>query len=336
LAGGSAIDFGTVMTGSTASRKILLKNASSGTMTIQHVAVAYVAQGSVGLPPAAPFQWKGVTLPLELAAQGSPNDSASIEVDFTPLRVGPQPSWALEIDQHSQIALTGVGVYPPLPQPSITFDNPSPASAEQVNLTVRLGAPSQAPGTGEAQIDFNPNAIGAGTENGIVFLATGNRTATFSVNPGDTIGRFGNQDSTAFQTGTTAGDLVFTVKLGDLTATKTITIARAPVGFDSSQAQRTSAGLDLRIDAFDNTRSASKLIFTFLDRNGATLNSGAMTVDRSADFQQFFGSSDLGGVFSLHAFFPVIGDPAQVDSVQVGIVNSAGTAQSGKLPFTTP
>ena len=108
------------------------------------------------------------------------------------------------------------------------------------------------------------------------------------------------------------------------------------VGFDSSQAQRTSAGLDLRLDAFDNTRSTSSMTFTFFDQSGTPLPPGAISVDASGPLGQFFASSDLGGVFGLHAFFPVNGNPAQVASVEVKMTNSSGTAQTARLPFTTP
>jgi hypothetical protein len=64
------------------------------------------------------------------------------------------------------------------------------------------------------------------------------------------------------------------------------------------------------------------------------LNPGAITVDASAAFQQFFASSDLGGVFALHAFIPVLGNPAQVAGVEVKIVNAAGTAQTSRLRVT--
>jgi hypothetical protein len=59
-----------------------------------------------------------------------------------------------------------------------------------------------------------------------------------------------------------------------------------------------------------------------------------MTLDNTAAFQQFFAASDLGGLFALQAFFPVNGNPAQVDSVEVKIVNSAGTAKTEKVLFT--
>jgi hypothetical protein len=78
------------------------------------------------------------------------------------------------------------------------------------------------------------------------------------------------------------------------------------------------------------------MTFTFFDQSGVSLPPGAITVDASAALGQFFASSDLGGVFSLHAFFPVNGNPAQVGAVEVKMTNSAGTAQTARLPFTTP
>jgi hypothetical protein len=60
-------------------------------------------------------------------------------------------------------------------------------------------------------------------------------------------------------------------------------------------------------------------------------------LDTAADFQQFFASSDEGGVFALDAFFPVTaGMPSQVDSVEIQMVNAAGTTPTTRLYFTTP
>jgi len=272
--------------------------------------------------PAAPqFQ-------LEAGAQ------VSLEIDFVPSANGPQQG-NLEINQ-LVYPLTGVGIDPPFPPPQLELDSASYASSQQGKLTVQLGSPSQATGTGEVDIDFNPAETGANSDSGIQFLSTGARTVTFNVNQGDTVAHFGSDTSATFQTGTTAGNIVFTVKLGFFVGTKTLVIAPAVVGFDSSQAQRTSAGLDLRLAAFDNTRSTSSMTFTFFDQSGVSLPPGAITVDASAALGQFFASSDLGGVFSLHAFFPVNGNPAQVGAVEVKMTNSAGTAQTARLPFTTP
>jgi hypothetical protein len=316
LAGGAAIDFGSVMRGSTVKRQVTVTNPPSGALTIQNVAV-------VG----AGFQLETIALPATLPV--------TLEVDFSPTSDGPLTG-QLEIDQRS-IPLNGVGLEPPFPQPAIEIAIAKQASSQQGTLTVNLASASQATGTGTVQIASQPSTPGTNTDTAIQFLSPAGQTATFSVSQGDTAGHFGTQNSVGFQTGTTAGSIVFTVTLGDFTETKTLAIASAAVTIDSSQAQRTSAGLNLVIDAFDNTRSASKMIFTFFDQNGNAFSPGAMTVDSSSAFQTFFASSDEGGMFALQAFFPVtVGTPSLVNSVDVQFVNSTGTSPAAKLYFTTP
>jgi hypothetical protein len=314
----AVIDFGSTVRGSTLTRRIIVANPStSDKLSIRNV----IALG-------AAFHLARDPLPIVLA----PGASTRMQLDFTPMTNGTQLG-TLEIDQRS-FHLTGKGVDPAAPIPSIALDLPQPASAQQGKLTVKLGSVSQATTTGEVDIDIRPSTANANTDGGILFLATGNRIARFNIKPGDTMAHFGSEDSAAFQTGTTAGDLVFTVKLGDATGQSTRTIPPAIVGLETTQAQRTSAGLDLRVTGFDNTRTASKITFTFFDQAGHTLNPGAISVDSSAAFQQFFAASDLGGVFALHAFIPVMGNPALVAAVEVQITNAAGTAQTSKLRFT--
>ena len=313
LTAGAAIDFGTVAPGASAAMQVVITNPSQ-------TAVALIKPQLV---TGAAFQLKTNPLPGTL----DPGASITLEVDFTPTSSGPQQD-ALEINQCS-IPLSGVGAGPSAGQLAIGIDIANKASSEQGTLTVGLPSSAQTRVTGQALIVFHPTSPDFNADNGIVFLTTGTLSAPFTVNPGGTA-------SLAFQTGTTAGDIVFTVTLGDSTQTQTLTIAPAAVSVDSGQAQRTSAGLDLLVSAFDNTRSASAMIFTFFDRSGAALTPGAITVNGTAAFQQYFYSSNEGGLFSMHAFFPVNGDPAQVASVEVQIVNSVGTTATAKLAFTTP
>jgi hypothetical protein len=314
----SPLDFGSVERGKTASYQIVVNNRTGGSSVIN----VGTTNAAFVVKPAAP------QFSMDAGAQ------VSLEIDFVPSANGPQQG-NLEINQ-LVYRLTGVGIDPPFPPPQIEFDSGRYASSQQGKLTVQLAAPSLATGTGEVDVDFNPGDTGANTDSGIQFLSTGTRTVTFNVNEGDTVAHFGSDTSATFQTGTTAGNIVFTVKLGFFVSTKTLPIAPAVVGFDSSQAQRTSAGLDLRLAAFDNTRSTSSMTFTFFDQGGNSLPPGAISVDASGALGQFFASSDLGGVFGLHAFFPVNGNPAQVATVEVKMTNSSGTAQTARLPFTTP
>ena len=311
----SPLDFGNVVRGGGAARRIVISNPGGANV--------YAETRDQALFQMHPTPV--VSVP--------PGGSTTIEIDFTPTADGPQSS-ALIVGQQI-FPLVGNGIEPPFPPPTIQLDLAQNASSQQGKLTVQLDAVSQATGSGTVEMAMT----GAHADSGLRFLsanANNPRTATFSVKQGDTVGYFDSESSVEFQTGTTAGDIVFTVKLGDFAGQKTLTIAPAVVGVDSTKAQRTSAGLDLQIEAFDNTRSASKITFTFFDQSGVTLPPGPITVDSTAAFQQFFGTSDLGGVFNLHAFIPVNGNPNQVDSVEMDFVNSAGTAHSGKLQFSTP
>ena len=313
----AVIDFGSAVRGSTVTRHIVVANPFAGKISINNV----VALG-------AAFHLTRDALPIVLAAGAS----TSMRLDFTPPTNGVQVG-TLEIDQRS-FHLTGVGLDPAAPLPSIALDLTQRASAQQGKLTVKLGSVSQATTTGEVDIGIHPSTANANADGGIQFLSTGSRTAKFTIAPGDTVGRFGSENSAAFQTGTTAGDIVFTVKLGDATAQTTLTIPPAMVGLDAAQAQHTSAGIDLHINGFDNTRTISKITFTCFDQSGTALNPGAITIAASAAFQQFFASSDLGGVFALHAFIPVIGSAARVAAVEVQFTNAAGTAQTSRLRVT--
>ncbi len=323
LAAGASINFGSLAQGSTASCQVVMTNSTQATITVQNIAVMNL-QGSA-------FQLEPVTLPIPLA----PGSSATLEVDFTPTSDGPQ-SGALDIDQLS-IPLTGTGLDPPFPQPMIAVAIPELASAQQGTLTINLTSPSQAAGTGQVQMSFTPGTAGANADNGMMFLATSSQTLPFSVNQGDTAAEFGSETSAAFQTGTTAGTIVFTVTLGSFTETYNMVIPAATVGIDSATAQYTSGGLSVQITAFDNTRTASGMTFTFLDANGNTLNGGPVTVNGSAAFQQFFPTSNEGGMFALNAFFPVImGSSQQVNAVEIQITNSSGVSPVTKVYFSTP
>jgi hypothetical protein len=323
LQSGAGIDFGSVAQGFTVTEQVVMSNPLQNAITVQNVAVLNL-QG-------ASFQLETVALPITLA----PGATATLTIDFTPTSDGPQQA-TLDIDQLS-IPLTGVGLDPPFPQAAMAINITNAASSQQGSLTVTLAAPSPSNGTGQIQMPFQPSPPNSNQDSAILFIPTGSQTATFSVNQGDPTGYFGTANSIAFQTGTTAGTITFTLTLGAVTATQTLTIAPAVADIESGQAQRTSGGLDVQFQGFDNTQSASTVTFTFLDVNGAVLSGGAIAMDTAADFQQFFASSDEGGVFALDAFFPVTaGMPSQVDSVEIQVVNSAGTTPTTRLYFTTP
>jgi hypothetical protein len=109
--------------------------------------------------------------------------------------------------------------------------------------------------------------------------------------------------------------------------TKSFAIVPEQIRITSSKAIRQAPNLVLTFNGYDNTYSAGKLSFTFYDTNGHLISPSPVTVNAASDFHQyFFGTNDVGGVFSMQARFPVLnGDAAQVGSVGVTLTNSVGS-----------
>jgi hypothetical protein len=191
-------------------------------------------------------------------------------------------------------------------------------------------------GEGTVTLVFHPAVAGVVADPGVMFLSSTTGSLIFTVTQGDSVGKFAaGAQSTSFQTGTTAGDILFTAQLPGWQAQATATIAPAAIGLDSTQALRTAAGLNVKIDAFDNTRTASQFTFTFFDSGGKTVSPGAINVDLTTNFKAYFDRSQVGGVFGLRAVFPVTGDASLIDSVSIALTNAAGATRVVRLKFTT-
>jgi hypothetical protein len=147
-----------------------------------------------------------------------------------------------------------------------------------------------------------------------VNLAAGAQTATYK-----------GQSAIAFQTGTTAGKLTFTLELVNtpLISSPEFEITPATIQVTSVKAVRQNPNLVVTINGYDNTYSAGQLSFTFYDVSGKVI--APVTVNAATSFQQyFFTNNSAGGAFALQASFPVQGDVTQVGSVAIGLTNSAG------------
>jgi hypothetical protein len=313
--GAGPVDFGAVERGSSAVRHFAVVNQTTVVLTAPAIAVS---SGDFALRGAAPGG-----LPIQ------PGQSGGFDVQFSPTVSGPRTGSLVIGD--TTYALTGTGVEPPLPKPRLSIDLPQPLSAQQGAVTVTLDATSRTSGSGTLTLDFHP-AAGVANDAAIAF-ASGGRTATFTVSPGDTQGHFGAQLTAPFQTGTTAGALVFTAQLGGVTDQQTITILPAPVGITLVQGVRSAASLEARVTGFDNTRTAGPLTFTFFDAAGNTVAPGPIHADATANFASYFQNSALGGVFLLTAVFPVTGDASGISAFQAQITTAAGTAQTPRTMF---
>ncbi|MCL5742449.1 MAG: hypothetical protein M1541_00780 [Acidobacteria bacterium] len=119
------------------------------------------------------------------------------------------------------------------------------------------------------------------------------------------------------------------------TETASATIAPSVVGLDSVRGVRSGSNLEIQIAGYDNTRSLSKLAFTFYDKSGNVVQPGQIPVDTTATFRNYFDASqkEVGGVFLLRAVFPIAGDSSGIGSVDVELTNLAGVARAPRAEF---
>ena len=218
---------------------------------------------------------------------------------------------------------------PPLPR--VLVEPQALRGGQQAKVAIQLASASEIAATGELAMEFKPDVAGSGEDPAILFPATGSRKITFTVAAGEDIARFSGRTDTEFQTGTTAGSIVFTAKLGPHTGQFTALVPSGYVVIDSARSARVPAGVEVEVTGFDTSRSASLLAFTFYDLAGGVVAPGAIQVDASRAFQQYFETTQLGSMFTLRAVFPVTGDPSQLGAVEALLNNSLGSTQTRRL-----
>jgi centrosomal CEP192-like protein len=317
LAAGAVINFGSVLQGGSQLQGFTLTNTGTASLTVAILAVS-------GTEFSGPI---GLAAPIALAA----GQTASFQVAFQP-KNGQSAQGTLQVDQRS-FSLTGQGLAPPLPGASITFASTLGASAQQNSVSIPLAAASQVSGTGTLTMQFHPSVQGVADDAAIQFLSGPLRIATVTINPGDSAANFSGQSSLAFQTGTTAGTIVFTLTLPNSTQQASLTIPPAPTYIDTAGAVRRVGYVDLSFSGFDNTYSASQIAFTFYNKTGVAVSPGAITVNAASYFSQYFASSTVGGMFGLLASFPVTGDLTQLASFSFAITNSVGVVTTQQVTF---
>ncbi|HVX67387.1 MAG TPA: hypothetical protein VHA11_12325, partial [Bryobacteraceae bacterium] len=165
----------------------------------------------------------------------------------------------------------------------------------------------------------------------IQFVSPPGRSIPFTIAAGEDTATFLEGPSIDFQAGSTAGTIILTATLNDETETATFQLAPAPVLVDSIRSAKAAGLLTLSVSGFDNTRSTTRARFTFLDARSNTL-AGPLVADVTDAFAAYFQNAEMGGMFVLRAKFPVTGNAALIDSVQVELTNSAGvTTASAKI-----
>lgn len=321
IGAGTPVDLGTANSGQTVSKTVWLENRESLALTVRSMRVS--GDGIAAAP--------GTFTTFSIAA----GQAEAIEIRFQPTGASRRYTATLTIDGRV-FPLTAIGTDPPLPQPSIEVDGVS-ASGQAPKLSVQFATVPETDVNGTIKMDFKPLvSTGSADDPAIRFLTSNGRNLPVQVRRGQAKAFFGSAANAAqdavFQTGSTAGTITWTLEIGTFKEVRTMQLQPAPANISESLALRRVQDLDISLTGFDNTRSMDQLSFTFYDTSGRAVSPGAIKVDVKQDFSRFFSTSATGGVFTMRASFPVSGGAASlIGSVDVELVNSAGTARTQRL-----
>jgi len=299
------LDFGGVLRATTAQVRIRIQNEANLALTVPAIAVQGEDFALLGTSPS------GQTL--------LPTQGAEFALAFTPQTLGVKLG-SLTLGDRTY-TLSGTGIDPPQPKPTLVIDLKQPASAQQGTLVIRLDTASQVRTTGTVTMTFD------GAADSAMAFAAGGRTVAFGIEPGD------QQLALPFQTGTSAGTLTFAVDIAGNADHASVVIAPMAPAVTAVQGIRSGPTVQLRITGFDNTRSLSALAFTFYDAQGNAIAPGVIRADASRDFASYFAASDMGGVFLLNVVFPLTGDGAGLASWEAALTNSAGSSKTARNGF---
>ena len=322
LAPGGSIDFGALQNTVQQVCNLTVSNPNAQPFAISTLGVTGDFQGAQ--LPAAPFAL-------------APNQAATFSIEVTPACGKTSLSGALRINGQTY-AIAGSGFDPDMPQPSLNFDASSFGSNEQHTLTMSLPAAYPCSASGIVSLSLTPASGTVDGDSTIVFLQGSVLSLPFTVAPNTTQISIEGQPGAAFNTGTTAGTLTFTVtkinqKIAGGTPSASFPIAPAPIAIEAATASNQRLGdLDVQVIGFDNTYSAGAMSFTFFDANGKQIGS-PVSADFTEDFKNFFGGQHNGSSFLMRVSFPVQGEQAEVASVQAALTNSAGQAKTDSLAF---
>lgn len=334
LTAGAPVNFGNVLIGQTQTQGFLLSNSYASSLTVHSVTVS-------GAGFSGP---SGASFPLQI----EPGQPVTFQVTFTPV-TDTVYSGSLAVDGRVFV-LQGQGLDPAsqssnpsqpsqgsgssLPDVSLVLASTVGASAQQNSLSISLNAASPASETGTLVLTFQSSVASVSDDPSIEFLTGAARQAAVTIAPGSTAALIDGQTSIAFQTGTTAGTITFTLAMENgATEESSLLIPPSTVVFDSASAVRELNSIEVSVAGFDNTYSASQLTFTFFDVNGNPMPQGPIDVNAAGDFQSYFSSGQAGGSFSLLANFPVSGSTYQLGFVTVQIANSFGSSTAQQIPI---
>ncbi len=218
------------------------------------------------------------------------------------------------------------------PRPSLLPAVSSVENGVQHRVSVVLDSPASAALTGTLRMEFEPENSTLGDDASTAFVPSLSRSIGFTVKQGESQAAFVDGREAVVQTGSTAGWIVLKILLGPHQIEQRIRVAPASVRFDSSTAARSPNVAEIVLKGLDNTRTAKRIAFRFYRMGGAV--AGEFDIDVEKAFRDYYSANaKSGGVFQLRAQFPISGDSALLEGVDVTLTNQTGVSESGRLRF---
>lgn len=251
------------------------------------------------------------------------DENSTYIVEFVSDRVGLNQG-VLQVESRSFPVEATVTDFP-APKPSIVWTSETGA-AKQAKFRVRLSEPARAEVSGMLTLTFTPET-GLPDDGAVMFLPSAVRSLTVRFAEGAA-----ESGEMTLQTGTTAGVVRLRVMIGANPAEETVRIPAAPVVLTQAKAAIASANAEVVLTGYDTPRAASRISFTFYLKSGQSAAPGRIDVDVRNAFAEYYKTIS-GSAFTLRAHFPVSGTHTELESVEVEVLNSAGSTSTGRLRF---
>lgn len=282
-----------------------------------------------------PYNWSVTSGSLP---DGLNLDAGSGSISGVPTSAGTFPFSVRVTDQNTAVADQSfqivIGPAPPTPTLSFSGVSSTATSGQQITFNVVLSSPASQDVNGQVALSFQPDAAAASDDPAIQF-SNGGRTASFTIPANTTT----SSNSIAFQTGTVAGTLTLAVT-SDLSGgsfNQTVVVARAAPVIQSFSVSTTSAGFQVQVSGFSNTRELAGASFHFTAATGQILQTSDLKVSLSSIASQWFtgsGSKQFGGQFLLVVPFAVSdGAASGLASVAVQLQNGQSTSSAATANF---
>ncbi len=293
-----------------------------------------------------PYTWLANGLPAGLAI-----NSTTGLISGTPTAAGSFPIIVITVvDSALKSYQDNFSLAVNLPSaPAITVSGlpaaPNPASQYPIQVTLASAFPATM--IGQLIIGFQANT---GLGDSTVQFSTGGTTANFTIAAGSTSAIFTGANGIAvqqlqMQTGTVAGAISLSLSnltAGgvDITPVPTLSLkgqvaSAAPVITSVSVSSNGTGGcpsgqICIQVTGYATSRTITSSTYTFNAVSGQTLqpSAGSITVDVTALFASWFGTSTVGSQFILNQPFTVTGSPSAVIPVSVSLTGPQGTTNA--------